>query len=76
MGRATSGLIVKLDKVYIVWCNSTTLNGEIKMYKVIWWDAYGNPHTSELMDYSTALIMRASMHESQEAELMFIWVRK
>ena len=31
MGRATSGLVVKLDKVYIVWCNSTTLNGEKTM---------------------------------------------
>lgn len=42
------------------------------MYRIRYWDSYGNAHSSGLMDYQTALIMLANMHSSQDAMLVKI----
>lgn len=42
------------------------------MYYVIWWDAYGDPHQSELMSRETAMVFARNMHPSQEAMLVYV----
>ncbi len=42
------------------------------MWIVMWWDAYGDAHMSEKMGHSDAVAFRDSMHQSQEARLVFI----
>lgn len=41
----------------------------------MWWNAYGDAMLSELMGKETAEVMLVSMHPSQEARLVFVWVR-
>ena len=45
------------------------------MYKIVWWDSYGIARESALMDKATAEIALANMHPSQDAQIMFVWMR-
>ena len=42
------------------------------MYRVMWWDAYGDAQITEKMSKEKAEIVLSSMHSSQEARLVFV----
>ena len=42
------------------------------MYKVMWWDAYGDAHISEIMLEADAEIFAGSMFPEQEAYLVYV----
>lgn len=42
------------------------------MYRVMWWNAYGDAQITEKMSKEKAEIVLSSMHSSQEARLVFV----
>lgn len=42
------------------------------MFKVMWWDAFGNPQMSELMVKDVALTFASTLLPEQEARIVFI----
>ena len=43
-------------------------------YKVQYWDAYGNAHTSHSMDYEMAKAFASSMDAEQEAQIILVYI--
>ena len=43
-------------------------------YKVQYWDAYGNAHTSHSMDYEMAKAFASSMNAEQEAQIILVYI--
>ena len=43
-------------------------------YKVQYWDAYGNAHTSHSMDYEMAKALASSMNAEQEAQIILVYI--
>ena len=44
------------------------------MYRIKWWDAYGNSHISEPMNKLTADTFAANMNADQEPTLMLVYI--
>jgi hypothetical protein len=43
-------------------------------YKIQYWDAYGNAHTSHSMDYEMAKAFASSMNAEQEAQIILVYI--
>jgi len=43
-------------------------------YQVQYWDAYGQPHTSNSMDYEMAKAFASSMNAEQEAQIILVYI--
>jgi hypothetical protein len=43
-------------------------------YKVQYWDAYGNAHTTHSMDYEMAKAFASSMNAEQEAQIILVYI--